>query len=277
MLMRTAWLASALFAIAIGDVQTPTPPPAPPRDNVSVETAGPATAVLRGVVVAAESGAPLRRAMVRITNGTRPIRTVMTDAQGRYEVREVPAGRLTLSASKAGYLMLAYNQRRPFEPARPIDVADGQVLEGINFGLPRGGVIAVQVTDEAGEPLRGVEVAAERYAFSSSGEQRLTPVGATTPYATTDDRGEYRVSGLPPGDYFVSARSSRGPTPLRATNAVIEATYYPGTPALADAQRVRVELGAVVRLTFGVKQVTPVRLTGIVRAADETVPERHFA
>ena len=45
-----------------------------------------------------------------------------TDADGRWELRELPAGRLTISVTKGGYVPLSYGQRRPFEAGKTIEV-----------------------------------------------------------------------------------------------------------------------------------------------------------
>jgi hypothetical protein len=59
------------------------------------------TGRLSGRVTALESGRPIRRAMVRVSgNELREGKSVSTDAEGRWELRDLPAGRLSLSASK---------------------------------------------------------------------------------------------------------------------------------------------------------------------------------
>ena len=65
----------------------------------------------------------------------------MTDDEGRYELKELPAGRYSVSASKGGYVSLQFGQRRPFEQGQPLQLADGQTLEKVDFVLPKGGVI----------------------------------------------------------------------------------------------------------------------------------------
>src|SRR6185503_1762361 len=66
--------------------------------------------------------------------------------------------------------------------------------------LPRGSVIAGHVSDEDGDPMPGANVRVMRYQYLQ-GDRRLTPAGN----AQTDDKGQYRVWGLMPGDYYVSA------------------------------------------------------------------------
>lgn len=76
-----------------------------------------------------------------------------------------------------------------------------------------------------------------------AGRRRLTPTGRSS---TTNDIGEFRVFGLPPGQYYVSATmrtftvGDSGDSDDRTGYAP---TYYPGTPNVAEAQRVTVGLG----------------------------------
>jgi hypothetical protein len=95
----------------------------------------------------------VRRAQVRANVGGMPgARVTSTDAQGRFELRDLPAGRWTLSASKPGFVTQRYGQRRPFETVSPIELGDGQRVDA-NFSLLRGGVINGRVQDDLGDPV----------------------------------------------------------------------------------------------------------------------------
>src|SRR6266852_3248111 len=100
------------------------PPQMPPRDPTQPAKAG--TATLRGHVVAADTGQPLRKAQVRIVAGDiRENRMTTTDAEGRYEFKEVVAARYNMTAQKGSFVGLQYGQQRPFEPGKPLEVLDG--------------------------------------------------------------------------------------------------------------------------------------------------------
>jgi len=178
----------------------PSPAPAPatgPRDAVTPKETG--TARISGRVVAADTGTPLRRAEVTLAGeAVEEGRSTSTDETGRYEFKELPAGRYQLSANKAGFGWVAFGQERPFQPGRPLVLADGQVIARVELALPRGGVIAGRLTDEFGEAVANMPVRAMRYSWAN-GKRRLSPVG----FAATDDRGLYRVPSLTPGDYVV--------------------------------------------------------------------------
>src|SRR5258707_644487 len=55
------------------------------------------TGKLRGRVVAGDTGSSVRRAQVRIGSPDIGSKTAFTDAQGRYEFKDLPAGRFNLS------------------------------------------------------------------------------------------------------------------------------------------------------------------------------------
>ena len=113
----------------------------PPRDGAGA-LAPTGTGRIRGRVVASDNGNPLRRAQVRVSAPElRVNRAATTDAEGRYEVANLPQGRYSITVSRNGYVSLQFGQQRPFEPGRPLDLADGQVAEKIDFALPRGPMI----------------------------------------------------------------------------------------------------------------------------------------
>ena len=86
----------------------------------------------------------------------------------------------------------------------------------MNFGLPRGSLITGRVVDEFGDPATDVQVSALRYQFVQ-GTRQLTAAGRVV---TTNDIGEYRLFGLSPGQYFVSATyRSNNPLDLLATTS----------------------------------------------------------
>ena len=242
--------------------QRPMGPRTGPRDNQAPQIG---TARLRGRVVGGESGQALRRAIVRLQGQEfREGRVASTDEEGRWELKDLPAGRYNLTASKGGYVQLNYGQRRPFERGRPIELADGQTLENVNFNLPRGSVIAGRIVDEFGEPVSDAMVAAMHYR-TFNGRRRLVPVGR---FGMSDDMGHFRLYGLAPGDYYISATlqgmGGFGFEGGQSDNATGYApTYYPGTASSQQADRINVGLGAeTTGVTFALLPVRTVRVSG---------------
>lgn len=212
------------------------------------ETPPKGTAVIRGSVVAQGTGSPIRRAQVRVmsSDGRGNGGVTSTDNEGRFEVKELVAGRYSVMAAKGGFVTAQFGQRRPNEPGTPIELVDAQTADKVNFSLSRGGVIAGRIMDDGGEPVSGAQVTAMRYGFSA-GARRMIQAGAEGGFDRTDDQGGFRLFGLPPGDYFVSA-TSRPVGFISADLNNTEAdgfapTYYPGTPNLAEATRITVRAG----------------------------------
>src|SRR3954452_16790604 len=228
LLVTTANVASALAGQPPSGQSNAAPPP-------------PGTSTLKGHVVAADSGQPLRKAQVRITAGEiRENRVATTDADGLFEFKELRAGRYFITASKGGFVNNAYGQLRPTDAAKPLTILDNQHVEKLDFSLARGGVVAGRILDEFGEPMSEVQVAAQQYQ-TIQGQRRLVPSGRQ---AQTNDIGEFRLFGVPPGQYYLSATlrgmGMMGDTDDRTGYAP---TYFPGTPNVAEAQRVTVGLG----------------------------------
>ena len=239
----------------------------PPRDATGGNLGGDqaaGTAVIRGRVVSADNGTPIRRAQVRAQAGElRANRLVSTDAQGRFEFKDLPSGRWNLTASKAGYMTLRYGQKRSFEAGSPIEMADGQVMERADFALPRGAAITGRIFDEYGDAVANARVQVLRYQ-TVQGQRRLTAAGGGD---QTDDTGSYRIYGLAPGDYYISATLRGGNGPFFDDNnndtTSYAATYYPGTGSVAEAQRVTLGVGQEQpNVNFALQPVRTVKITG---------------
>jgi hypothetical protein len=230
-------------------------------------------------VVAGDTGTVIRRAQVRISSADIGTKTAFTDAQGRYEFKDLPAGRFNVTVSKSGFVTMQYGQNRPFEPGRPIELADGQVMEKADVALPRGGAVSGRILDEFGEPVSDAMVTAMRMQYSG-GRRRLMPSGHGS---TTNDLGQFRVFGLPPGEYYVSATvrntsdstmpdmlaaSSGGPTGSN-NNSGYAATYYPGTPNAGEAQRLSLAVGQEMSaIDIQMQPVRLARITGMATTSD---------
>ena len=246
---------AVLFAALVGSLlqvqpqqfgaQKPAGPPLPPRDTAA-EKKG--TAVIRGKIVAADTGRPLRRARITVSSselGPNTSKSTSTDLSGRFEIKELVPARYRVSVTRSGYLGLEYGQRRPGEQGRPVQIAEGQTLERVDFALPRMSIITGRISDEAGEPIEGVTVIASRSMFFE-GQRRLVPV--TT--AVTDDEGEYRLQKLSPATYVVSAQTRETWTVIdtsgKETVFGYAPTYFPGMTGGGEARRITVGLGQQV-------------------------------
>ena len=213
--------------------------PATPRDAVPVREG---TAVIRGRVVAADTAAPLRRALVTLfgppsTPQGRPTRSMTTDGNGRFAFTGLVPGKYVLSAAPGqlrGRYVAANRDGRPTsEPNDPIELAEGQTIDA-NVALPRSGAITGRVVDEFGEPITGANLRAYRVRGTSFVQQ-----GAG--YSYTDDLGRFRLHGLEPGQYIVGAEARGSHRPeVQGTTEGFVLTYFPSTLVQRDASRVSV-------------------------------------
>ena len=240
---------------------------APQRDALRTDAR---SGTIAGRVVDADTAAPLRNARIGLVpeEGDEPD-PVLTDAEGRFRIANLPPGRYTLVASKPGYVSLRYGARRALDRPRPVEVpGDGSPID---IRLPRGAALSGRLVDDLGEPMPDVRVTAGVVIRTSAGT-RITAIRS----ADTDDLGEYRIAGLPPGTYIVSARPGPsipdggimfGMDP--AANApTYERLYYPSTPSVAQARQLPLRAGddlSDIDVTF--RQIRRPRLSITVRDA----------
>jgi protocatechuate 3,4-dioxygenase beta subunit len=235
-------------------------------DPRTTAAAPPGTSTLRGQVVAADTGLPLRKAQVRIFAAEiRENRMATTDGDGRYEFKEVRAGRYTISANKGSYVGLSYGQQRPADVPKPLQILDNQTVERVDLALPRGTVITGRIVDEFGEPMSDVQIAPQRYEFVR-GQRRLTPAGRS---ATTDDMGEFRLFGVPPGQYYLSATWHSTGQMNAEDKTAYAPMYFPGTDNPAQAQRLTLAAGQQISdVVMALKPMKATRISGTAMTSD---------
>ena len=268
-------VAAATTAVHVNALQVqPTAPvgQAPPRDPAPAAVK---TAAITGRVTNLDTGLPLRRVRIQIASSVLPsAKTVSTNSDGRYEIRDLPAGEYSLRAERGGYLTLAYGQRRPGEPGKPLKLAEGQTAKAVDFALPRVAVISGRVVDETGEPIAHVNMWAMQYRYYQ-GARRLVPAGGVDGHTSTDDSGAYRLNGLPPGEFLVMGQiretwpREEDPTQIFS----YPPSFYPGVIAPAAAQRIKVGVGQEVsNVDFALSPERISRVSGtVVNAAGTPV------
>jgi hypothetical protein len=233
---------------------TPAPPGNPQRMPARPLRPGEAppkgTAVIKGRVTAGGTGAAVRRAQVRAQSmDARGGGVTSTDNNGQFEIKDLPAGRYTITVSKGGFAPAQFGQRRAGDPGTPIELVDGQTADKVTFVLARGGVIAGTVVDDGGEPVAGAQVGALRYQWMS-GTRRLVPAFGDGSTDRTDDRGGFRLFGLPPGEYYLNAANRNNQFTMAGMSNTesdgFAPTYFPGTPNVSEATRITLKAGQEV-------------------------------
>jgi hypothetical protein len=284
MIVLAAVLTALLAAAPPQATTTVSTPQAPPRD-ASATAKG--TGVIKGKVVTAQGGRPMRRVQISVSaSELGEARRVSTNAQGVYEITELPPGRYTLTASRAGYLRLQYGQTRPGELGRPLLLADGQNVADIDFALPRTSALVGRVTDEVGDPMPNASIFPMQWKYFR-GARRLVPVAGGGPFNRADETGQYRITGLEPGDYYVMATSRESWTDEEDAREKIGflPTYSGGTANPAEALRLRVDLGeeatvpdiAMVPGRVGTISGTAISLSGLSLAGEQISMSQEFA
>ncbi len=194
------------------------------RDQALAPRTG--TAGISGSIVTDEqTPQPIRRAAVTVVNVEGSVtRTTSTNEAGRFSLAGLPAGRYTLSASKAPFLRQSYGSKRVDLPGTTITLKDASQMTDVVMRLTRGAVIAGRITDENGDPAFGVTVRVMQ-ARMQAGERTFLSPSSGTSSDMTDDRGMFRLFGLPPGDYVVTASPRMTPGEVRAmTDDEVRAT-----------------------------------------------------
>lgn len=228
---------------------------------------------VRGTVYRS-TGVPIAGATVDLTPRSRfgrPI-SVVTDREGRFEIGGVRPGLYGLTASHPGLVPAEYGQQRPFEPGGLLEIPRHQVAANLRLVLTRGGAITGAVTDAAGRPIAAAVIAAGYLATSPSA--RVVYLALDAKARQTDSAGRFRLTGVPPGDYVVSA-TRHGSVDEVGSPGRLEygRTYSHDSVDAEGADRIRVqeaaESTADIKLTSG----RPARLSGTVRTAENKLAD----
>ena len=244
----------------------------------------PAQATISGIATDAATGQPLKKTTIIFRNtqnadGRRfqqPL-AVMTGVDGRYSMKLDP-GEYRLAATRNNYVRQSYGAKDPRQPGTILTLRAGQELKDIDFHMVAGGIISGRVIDEDGEPMSGVTVQVLRATYQD-GERRLQPAGGM---ARSDDRGEFRIFGLAPRHYYVSATRRGmmdffsgpggevrdGPLNMLQQSEGYAVSYYPGTTEMSSASSIEVKAGDEQRVNFTLVPTRTYRVTGKVLDAN---------
>jgi hypothetical protein len=253
-----------------GGVSRPTRPPQQPGQRPIRDPRQPAaegTATVRGRVVDAATGAAIPRAKVRY-NGrdTRSSRIASTDAEGVFTLTKIPAGSLTLSVEKATYIPTIHPERRRSMRPSNLMIGDGQTIDNITISMSRGGAITGRVFDAHGDPAENVMLQA--VPTSSSTRTMFFNRGPRSGQGS-NDIGEFRISRLEPGQYFLLASPQRRPGNQEDGSSANGRTFYPGVASIEQAQPITIERGqSLAGIDFQLLETTLTRITGFVTLAN---------
>ena len=239
-------------------------------------------AIISGIVIQAGTAQPIDGVQILMT----PVATApgparnpkgsFTDQLGRFEVGDLAPGRYRIQWTRSGYYTPPVGTAGPdatvisglkaqlgtsdlFIASPPaatsvtIELQPQEKVGGFVFTLIPGGVISGRVFDSMGNPLVNVPLVAMTLRYED-GHKVLRPGGSS---ATSDDRGNFRLFGLRPGEYYIRADYRLPMTTIRV--------YFPGVTSLADALPIVVnESGESPGANFSIPPGGIVKITGTV-------------
>jgi hypothetical protein len=208
----------------------------------------PARGSVEGTVLRSGTTEPLEGAQVTLVTLSAPVPVlpaVVTDKDGHFSLPNVAPGRYEIRVQRDGYLLVGGS-------SPPFNVGPGQRLTGLTFHLVKGGTISGRILDPLGRPSVVATVYALRLAY-----QEGRPTLLSTKSVSTNDRGEYRIFWLEPGEYYIRAEKTLPAGPARA--------YYPGTDDAANAVKVRVVEGMESpKIDVSIRNAVLVKISGTV-------------
>jgi hypothetical protein len=199
----------------------------------------PVTGSITGRVVD-ESGQALPNAsvLIRRPGVPRAEQTAATDRDGSFRVSNLDPASYTIAVSMPAYIS---PPRDPNSTSSPVTIY--KIGDNVTFTLIKGGVVTGTVLGQNGEPLPGINVRAQMIRDLNG---RLIRTGYRNDNST-DDRGIYRIYGLPTGTYVVLAGGSPTYYSQGSFNAYeSDAPTYATSSTRADASEISIRAGEEV-------------------------------
>jgi hypothetical protein len=236
--------------------------PVPPQDQIG-------KASIEGSVLDAITHEPIKKATVAL-NGRIGL-FVVTDASGHFAFRQLPAGQ---------YAIFARNEKYPPVPGSldadqqlTVSVTAEEQKQDVNFSLIPGGTVRGHIVDEDGNPMPRCNVTTLQFRDTGFGGN-----AQRNAFSQSDDKGEYRLSNLPRGKYYLEAQCSQSvPLPhafVRRTSLMDVPTltyaplFYPGAADPEGAAKVNVSPGADLSgIDFRMAPARGISIRGHVGAA----------
>jgi protocatechuate 3,4-dioxygenase beta subunit len=228
---------------------------------------------IAGTVVKEPGSQPLKKVLVQVIAEDQKQGgnyTATTDADGRFHVENVLPGRYRLYLERTGYVEI--NGRGLRSDVSVFTVEAGQSVKDLLFRMLPTAIISGRITDEDGDPMSGVTVFAQKKRPGKSTRE-------TAGNVATNDLGEYRISGLFPGQYWIGAmpppdlrdyEQQRGKSPRADTQGDDQpdiryaTTYYPGTYDAIQASVVMLKAGDEMPVNFTLVPARTYRVCGLV-------------
>jgi hypothetical protein len=202
-------------------------------------------ASIEGSVLDAITHEPVKKATVML-NGQVGLSAV-TDASGHFAFRQLPAG---------PYRIFVQNEKYPSvqdsidgNQQLSISLAADEQKQDISVSLTPGAAVHGRIVDDEGNPMSGCNAAAMQLRDMGTG-RTLQQIGNSQ----SDEKGEYRISNLPRGKYYIQARCFKTiPLPhafvrrasiMDVPRLTYAPVFYPGAADPVSAAKVQTSPGA---------------------------------
>jgi hypothetical protein len=245
-----------LFVILLAGTsaaQTPTPK-------------GVAKCTVQGKVIQEPGEQPLKKANIQLMGQSQDESTnysAATDAEGYFKIEDVKPGRYSIFLERAGFVEADKRGGRK----KLLVLEPGGEIKDLVLRMHTAAVVTGKILDSDGDPMPNVAVSVSRY-DSTSSRRNFQANG----YGSTNDLGEYRIGGLGPGRYLITAAA---PSSLSQTSqpekkdvskeeTIYTTTYYPGTADKSQAVPVEIHGGEEVPINFGLATARAFRVRGTV-------------
>ena len=185
---------------------------------------------IEGQVVHYVTGKPVPQASLTLRPSSQNAtpRTAKADDEGRFSLADLDPGSYTLYAERSGFLKQAYGARSSGESGPAFNIISGQRMRDLLFRLIPQASVTGKVLDDRGEPVDRAVVSLLR-----------DRGGSASPRGTSNDLGEFRMSGVFPGRYLLaasrSARSDSAPPEPGKPVEVLLPTLYPSARDVGGA------------------------------------------
>jgi hypothetical protein len=233
-------------------------------------------AEIDGMVTKEPGSEPVKKALIELIAENQAEGgdyTAVSGPDGGFHIEGIVPGRYHLFAERTG--LLEVDKHRARTDGRVLTLTAGQELKDLRIRLQAAAVVRGRVTDEDGDPLPNAQVAVLRQTYVS-GRSRLEQAGAER----TNDLGEYRVAGLPAGNYYVSVspppdfrsliEAAGAASEMRTANdkggsqTSYQTTYYPGTADRSQAAPLELHAGDELPVNFSLTPSPALSIRGSV-------------
>ena len=255
----TANLLSSSLMVLLAVAQSNRWPAAPEARTSSIE----------GIVFRDPGDQPIKKAAVQVVpeDEGNDNYTAVSDAEGHFKIDDVQPGRYRIFVERTGFIEVDKAGRRL--PGTALSIQQGQSTTDLRLRMLSAAVVTGRVVDEDGDPMAGVDVSILRYGYSS-GRRKLEQERSER----TNDVGEFRVGGLLPGRYFISASPAPDFSSVVPAKEVAQnpskpdmgyvTTYYPGVIDRGQAVPMELHPGDEVPVNFTLVQTRTFRVRGSV-------------